>query len=201
MVRRWSWFLLSGLLALGCGSSGQGNDSEAGANASTSATMPGPVDDHCSGVTPIVVSQASCHPPADAGTGDDAGDEEYGAVEDNAAGDDDDCKYHVSFTTTPVKLNENVTFNVTATALADGSAVTRANIQIESYVATNEFHVIPNDGTTTAETPVDSGQYKISPVKFDMSGQWVVRFHLFEECADLSDDSPHGHIAFYLNVP
>jgi len=36
---------------------------------------------------------------------------------------------------------------------------------------------------------------------FDKSGRWVVRFHFFESCSDVPDDSPHGHVAFYIDVP
>jgi len=187
---------LSGLLAAGCGSSNQASDAAVGGPVS------GALDNHCAAVTPIIVSQASCH-PAGSGTDDGSTDEESPVLY-NAAGDDDDCKYHVSFTSTPVRLNQNVAFNVTATLLdpgANGAPATGANIQIESYMADNPLQLIPNTGVTTAETPAGSGVYKISPVRFPMSGQWVVRFHLYEDCADLNDDSPHGHIAFLLDVP
>jgi hypothetical protein len=36
---------------------------------------------------------------------------------------------------------------------------------------------------------------------FDQSGRWVVRFHYFETCSDVPEDSPHGHVAFYIDVP
>ena len=38
-------------------------------------------------------------------------------------------------------------------------------------------------------------------VRFDAKGRWTVRFHLHEECADEAPDSPHGHIAFFIDVP
>jgi hypothetical protein len=187
---------LMGLLAVGCGSSNQTSDAAVG------GPVPGALDDHCAAVTPIVVSQASCHPAGSTADAD-AGTDEESPVLYNAAGDDDDCKYHVSFTSTPVRLNQNVAFTVTATLLdpaANGAPATGANIQIESYLADNPFVLIPNTGVATTESGV-SGVYKISPVKFTASGQWVVRFHLYEDCADLNDDSPHGHIAFLLDVP
>ena len=129
---------------------------------------------------------------------------EYGDTLYGTEGDDDDCKYQVSFTTSPVRLNDNVTLNVTATMLdpsANGAPVTGANVRIESYLSDNPYHLVPNNGTTTSESPAGSGKYKITPVKFDASGRWVVRFHLYESCSDLSPDSPHGHVAFYLDVP
>lgn len=180
------------LLASGCGSS---SDGPVGGPAS------GLADAHCSGVTPIVVNEASCHPAGNTGTDPGTTDEEAPVLY-NAEGDDDDCKYHVSFTTTPVRLNQNVTFDVAATLLAaPGTPATGADIQIESYVSDNQFHVLPNTGSTTVETPAASGKYAIGPVRFDASGRWVVRFHLYEDCSDLSEDSPHGHVAFYVDVP
>jgi hypothetical protein len=41
----------------------------------------------------------------------------------------------------------------------------------------------------------------VGPIVFDQPGKWVVRFHFFENCDDLVEDSPHGHAAFYVQVP
>jgi hypothetical protein len=164
----------------------------------------GEADNHCMGVTPIVVSQASCHVTAnpDAGaSGADGGAMAELPVNFGSSADDDDCKYHASFTTTPVLVNTNVTFNVTVTHLADGAPATNADVVLESYLADNLFHVIPNNGTTTTETPANSGKYVMKPIKFDASGRWVVRFHFYETCADILEDSPHGHVAFFYDVP
>ncbi|MFI5298794.1 MAG: hypothetical protein ACHREM_11915 [Polyangiales bacterium] len=83
------------------------------AGASDAGPGGGPVtgaqDTHCQGQAPQPVNPASCHvtdagPPHDAGTPADAsadvGADEtsasgFGATMCNAAGDDDDCKYHV----------------------------------------------------------------------------------------------------------
>lgn len=190
----------------GCTASSSGNDAGGpGGAGALGGPVAGPADDHCTNVTPIVVNQASCH-PANTGTDADAGPEEEAPILYNAEGDDDDCKYHVSFTSTPagITVNQNVTLNVTATLLAPpltGTPATNAAIVIESYLADNQFHVLPTSPPTAAETSAGSGQYKVTPVKFDISGRWVVRFHLYEDCSDLSDDSPHGHIAFYVDVP
>jgi hypothetical protein len=187
----------------GCSSSNGGDTSDAG----TGGPLSGMVDDHCSGVTPIVVSAASCQASPDGGTAPDdggtAGDggEPPPAILFNAEGDDDDCKYHLKFTTTAVKKNQNVTFKVTVTKLADGTPATAADVVIESFLADNDLHPIPNNGTTTTESPAASGIYTVAPVKFDATGRWVVRFHLYESCFDLVPDSPHGHAAFFFDVP
>lgn len=199
IARRLSFSAISMLLGcasvMGCGSSSPSGPA--------GGPVTGALDDHCAAVTPIVVNPASCHPADTTGDDDaDGGVEEESPVLYNASGDDDDCKYQVAFTSTPVRMNENVTFTVTASDLAPpatGTAVTGANIQIESYVADNQFHVIPNTNPSVSEAP--AGTYKVGPIRFDMSGRWVVRFHLFEDCSDLTDDSPHGHIAFYVDVP
>ena len=156
------------------------------------------------GVTPVLTTQALCHVTVDAGTsGDDGGaSDDAGAAEDftvyfGSVADDDDCKYHVSFTTTPVLVNTNVTFNVTATKLAENNApASGADVVLESYLADNDFHVIPNNGTKTTESPAGSGKYTMKPIKFDASGRWVVRFHFYESCDDILEDSPHGHITY-----
>src|SRR5437763_180343 len=64
----------------------------------------GEADNHCMGVTPIMVSQASCHVGADAaatsldgGASDDGGAVGETPVHFGSVTDDDDCKYHVSF--------------------------------------------------------------------------------------------------------
>jgi len=189
------WFpttLLLGFAALaGCGSSSEGP---------VGGPVSGLADAHCAGVTPIAVNQASCHPAVT--TTDPGTTTEEAPVLYNAEGDDDDCKYHVAFTSTPVRLNQDVTFDVTATLLASpGTAATGANIDIEAYVADNQFHVLGDLPPAAPESPTGSGHYKVTPVKFDASGRWVLRFHLYEQCSDLTADSPHGHVAFYIDVP
>lgn len=200
--------LVIAVIGLACGSasnqtdsSGQ-RDSSVESDAAVGGPVAGKLDDHCALVTPVVVSQASCSPGA--GAGGVPGATEIPPVRYNASGDDDDCKYHVSFTTTPVVLNENVTFDVTATLLdpaANSAPATGADVQLESYLADLQFHLIPNTNPTTSESPASSGHYEITPVRFDTSGRWVVRFHLYENCLGAAADSPHGHIAFYLDVP
>jgi len=197
----------------GCSSSSSNNNGDASA---VSGAVTGPVDDHCSAVTPIVVNSASCSVTTlpDAGAAEEDGGQtpqEMPATEYNAEGDDDDCKYHVSFTTTPaVKLNTNITFKVTVTKKADGTPATGAvnaqgdGVAIEGYVdSTTTVHVLPNTtpATTASETPAGSGVYTIGPIKFDASGRWIVRFHLYETCTDVLEDSPHGHVAFFFDVP
>jgi hypothetical protein len=195
-------FLVCGV-GLGCSSSSSPTAVDGGVGIVTGA-----IDNHCSAVTPILTSQASCHPAdagapaADAGAPDDAGAEPMAPVLFNAEADDDDCKYHVKFSTTPVLKNQNVTFNVTVTKLAENNApATNADVVIESFLADNDLHPIPNNGTKTTESPAASGKYTVTPVKFDASGRWVVRFHFYENCEDLLEDSPHGHVAFFYDVP
>ena len=158
--------------------------------------MAGPADTHCDlpdgGVFAQVTHLSVCNLPVQ-----DAGPTDYGATMYNSAADDDDCKYHVAFTVSPVQKNLNVTFTVTATTLIDGLAATGADVLTETFL--NDTHPAPNSGTTTTESP--PGTYSIGPVLFDESGQWMVRFHLHENCQDQTADSPHGHAAFFISVP
>ncbi|MEO8214674.1 MAG: hypothetical protein ABI560_15840 [Myxococcales bacterium] len=192
----------------GCGSSASVNyDSGVG------GPVTGDLDNHCVGHEPVVVSMASCHPATSDGgsTGPDAGaqtdagttPEPEAPILFNAEGDDDDCKYHVKFMITAAKVDQNATIRLTVTHLADGKPAVGATVNdgmsIESYLKDNDGHFIPNNNTAYTETP-GTGVYTISPVKFDAAGRWVVRFHLYERCSDANEDSPHGHVAFYLDV-
>jgi hypothetical protein len=161
----------------------------------TGGPVVGPQDMHCDlpdgGIMSQVVDLTTCHLNADAGA------PVYGPTNDNAQANDDDCKYHVSFTATPVQENINVTFTVTAAYLATGQPATGSNMLTETYL--NDTHPAPNSNTQTTEQA--GGVYQIGPVVFDEPGQWTVRFHLHEECQDATDDSPHGHVAFFIAVP
>jgi hypothetical protein len=176
----------------------------------------GRLDTHCDGVTPIVVNPSSCSAPAPtadaAAPADDGGAAapEFGDTMYNAAGDDDDCKYSVSYTDSPtVKVNQSMIFKLVLRKLADGTPATGAagpkgeSVNIESFLSAQESHVLPNTTPpmTATETPANSGIYTISPVVFDASGRWVVRFHFNENCTDNLEDSPHGHAAFFFDVP
>jgi hypothetical protein len=163
----------------------------------------GAQDTHC-GTTVQATSAASCHP--DAGPPDDAGGGGDGGTEEtrfNAESDDDDCKYHLSWTSTPVRENTDVTFTVTATNKTDKSALTPpagyAGDPIRAEVFLNETHPAPNSGEKGAMT--SPGTYTAGPIHFDKPGRWTVRFHFFEDCDDTVEDSPHGHAAFYVDVP
>jgi hypothetical protein len=163
----------------------------------------GAVDMHCAGMPAQATSQSVCGltAPADAGT--DAGTggsaSAYGVTMFNAEGDDDDCKYHVAWTSTPIGEGRFVTFNVVATTKTDGKPLTGAAPMAEVYL--NTIHPAPN--TTPDQSPTEGppGTYAIGPIEFDAPGQWTVRFHFYEVCSDISPESPHGHAAFYVDVP
>jgi hypothetical protein len=177
------------LAAAACSSSGGG------------VTGGGPVagtqDTHCSAVPAQATSQADCHLTSDGGTGG-AMTSAYGPTLFNGSGDDDDCKYHVSWTSTPIGENRDVTFTVTATTLTDDKPLgADANPLVEAYLSST--HHAPNTDQVATETA--PGTYTIGPIRFDASGQWTVRFHFYEDCSDIAADSPHGHAAFYVQVP
>jgi len=154
----------------------------------------GALDKHCT--LPDGGVQVQPTDPAACQTGG-AGVTNYGGTMYNSEADDDDCKYHLKFTVSPVYQNTDVTFTVTATKKADGSAAAGANVDPEVFL--DATHPAPNSNQhTTESTP---GTYKVGPVRFDKAGQWTVRFHLFEQCLDTVPDSPHGHGAFFIDVP
>jgi hypothetical protein len=46
-----------------------------------------------------------------------------------------------------------------------------------------------------------AGTYTLGPLRFDKKGKWTLRYHIRGDCVDLTEDSPHGHVAFFLDVP
>ncbi len=200
---------------------------DAGSCSSPGGPVTGPEDQHCyesdGGAiiqptsTPGCYADAAAPSPGDdgGGGGDDGGgmdagdigncgDSDYGATEYNDHGSDDDCKYDVQWTSTPICLNQPAYFTVIVTKRTDGSALTGANPRPDVVLSCD--HPVPNgpDGkpTARAQSPeVAPGTYVVGPIVFDKSGKWVFRFHFNEECLDISAESPHGHAAFWVNVP
>ena len=180
----------------------------------------GAQDTHCDSPTgPIVqvVDQAACTGPlpgGDAGTGDggDAGDDGggapdagggclagYGPTMFNQSGADDDCKYDVQWTSTPICEGQPTYFTVTATYRVDHTPVTGAYPVPD--VVLDCTHPIPNTPRWVDPSPeISPGVYTVGPIVFDQPGQWVFRFHFFEHCND-DPASPHGHAAFFVDVP
>jgi len=155
----------------------------------------GALDTHCSpdgGTVVQPTDPSACHPD-----GGDVPVVDYGPTLYNAEADDDNCKYHVNFTVTPVRQNQDVTFTAVAKRKTDGMAAAGAKTSLEVFL--NDTHPAPNSGQRSTEAP--AGTYNIGPIRFDQPGQWTVRFHLYEECSELLRTSPHGHVAFYISVP
>ncbi len=122
---------------------------------------------------------------------------EYGPNSYGYEADDDDCKYHVKWSATPICENAGVTFTVTVTTKTDGKPVTGAGTYIEAVLG--DTHPAPDSNPTTKETT--PGTYQIGPVRFDKPGQWTVRFHIHGECTDVAETSQHGHAGFFVDVP
>jgi hypothetical protein len=137
---------------------------------------------------------------AGAGGAGDGTDEPFEVRYSNVA-QDDDCKYDVSFTNGCIEQNRPVYFTVTLKKrdAADAPATGDTPNSPEIYLESEPSHISPSFGIKAPEGP--PGTYKIGPVLFDAAGRWVVRFHFFEECSDVPEDSPHGHVAFYIDVP
>lgn len=201
--------------AFGCGSPNA--RSSAAAAPAASGEVVGPADTHCAGSAPVVVSIAAC---SGVGPGDDGGAppfdgdagaaNRYGPPMYNDFGADDACKYTVRFTDSPaVAVGRPMSFDLAIASLADGGPVTGATesqghgVWVEGFLLDDQTHPLPNTSPSMAatETPAASGTYAISPVVFDASGRWVLRFHIFEICSDRLPDSPHGHASFYFDVP
>ncbi|MEI9949383.1 MAG: hypothetical protein WDO74_10470 [Pseudomonadota bacterium] len=134
-------------------------------------------------------------------------DSEYGDTLPNSEGDDDDCKYHVSWTSTPIRGTRNVTFTVTTKDLAtDQPLESLAGDQklplsrVEVYQPCEPTRLGPVQNSQAEFEETAPGVYQAGPVRFDQPGRWVVRFHFYEQCND-GEGSPHGHVAFFVDVP
>jgi hypothetical protein len=116
------------------------------------------------------------------------------------AADDDDCKYRVSFTNSCVGVNQPVTFTLSLTRKFDNQPGSGTNPAFpEVFLESDPTHISPSNDITATEGP--DGTYAIGPIVFDVPGRWVIRYHYFETCSDVAEDSPHGHAAFYIDVP
>lgn len=161
----------------------------------------GAEDDHCIDADGSEITQAigMCVTGGEAAEEGEE-DEEAHPILSGREADDDDCKYHVRFENTCVALNEPVTFTLSLTRKFDGmpgAGTTPAYPEV--FLADDASHISPSNDITAREGP--AGTYEIGPIVFDRSGRWVIRFHYFENCSDLPEDSPHGHVAFYIDVP
>jgi hypothetical protein len=186
---------LLALLALSCGALG----ASCGSSAPATGPVGGPVtdasDQHCMpngtlAAQPVGMCMAAGG--EDGGTAPDYGETLYGSD-----GYDDDCKYHVSFESTPIRKDASVTFTVTVDQLDPAKPALGADLFAEVYLT--PVHPAPNSGQKTTE--VGGGVYKVGPIVFNASGIWTVRFHMYEMCSDVNTDSPHGHAAFFIQVP
>ena len=195
-------------LVAACSSSTSSTPAPAALSFSSAAAVAGASDMHCAGKL-TEVSQAACHATpaaAEAGAGDaDSGSSDggageptpdYGPPQPGSEGEDDDCKYHVKWQSTAIAESTDVTFQILATVRKDGSVLAGATPYAEIYL--NAMHPAPNTKVTTTETA--PGTYTIGPVRFDVAGEWNVRFHFNDQCTD-SERSPHGHVAFFVKVP
>jgi hypothetical protein len=189
--------VVTGALALaGCGSSSPSGP--------VGGDVPDASDQHCivNGVM-TVQTVGVCLPvgqgSADAGADGAVPMVDYGPPLYNNVGYDDDCKYKVSWTSTPIRKNEPVTFTVTVIGLDPAGPITGEGVdEIEAFMTVG-VHVNPDHDTTFKSK--GAGVYEVGPVTFDESGSWTVRFHIFEDCSDAPADSPHGHAAFFIDVP
>jgi len=160
----------------------------------------GPADEHCGAAGAIMSHKVGmCLTGLVDGGASDGGTTmpSVGETLYNSEGYDDDCKYHVSFTSTPVRLDASVTFTLTVGGLDPAGPVKGASVDAEVYL--DRLTPAPNTHPTGKEK--SPGVYDFGPVKFDKPGRWTVRFHLFEECSDSNADSPHAHVAFFIDVP
>jgi len=179
----------AGLLGAAC-------SSNSGPTGPVGGPVTGELDMHCKDADGGVIAQPVGLCMTGGGEPDGGVIVEEGAPMFNAEGDDDDCKYHIRWTSTPVRENASVTFTVTLTKLVDMTPATGAGLHAEVFLTDTHPAAPPPEAAESA-----GGKYTVGPIKFDAPGDWTVRFHFYEECNDAPEDSPHGHGAFFVHVP
>jgi hypothetical protein len=171
---------------------------------------PGPADNHCllpdGGSFFQFTQDLSCH--SDASPGDDGGATcSYGPTAYGQESDDDGCKYHVKWTSTPICAGaDGVNFDLYVTSKETGWPQQGAGAIAETFMTSptdsgcemDSAHRGPNTGVRLTE--LGPGGYS-GRIVFDVPGQWIVRFHFFEDCDSLLPASPHGHAAYHVTVP
>jgi hypothetical protein len=206
----------------GSDSASRGTTSDANAEAASTCASPGeatpgPVDTHCvlpdGGTLTQPTSTESCHSDVGIPSDDGGGDQgcEYGETMFGYESDDDDCKYHVKWSSTAIcEGSPGVVFTVVVTNKTDGTPLTSAQPYAEVFTTTPgdwdaaafcdtmSTHPTPSGTVTLAENP--PGTYT-GTILFDQPGQWTVRFHFHPECSDVLPDSQHGHAAYHITVP
>jgi hypothetical protein len=206
-------------LACACSTSSGGTDAgiPVAMCAHPGAATPGPADDHCATGAPDggpVVEEVTQGCKLDAAPpGDDGGLTcPYGTTNYGMEADDDDCKYHVAWTSTPICETPGASyFTIHATYKSNRMPLTGAAPTVEVFVTSPPDcgaglpvcdTCTPHPGPMYAVHLVESspaGTY-VAPVEFDQPGIWTLRFHFFDGC----DDTPntlHGHVAFHVTVP
>lgn len=191
-------------LASACGGGDSGGSCE-----TSGGPVTGAADTHCTAPQPI--TEEACHPGTARGAAPDAApapgdaaapdappeeEEEYGPTLFNGEGDDDECKYHYVWSSTGICQGADVYFDVTVTNKETGAPATGGDVRAEVFL--DETHPAPNSDQVVVETA--DGVYHVGPIRFDAAGRWTTRFHVRESCED-GEESPHGHAAFFVDVP
>jgi hypothetical protein len=148
----------------------------------------------------IFTADAGAAPPA---SDPDASTNGYGPTMYGSAGNDDDCKYYLSWIATPIQEKADTYFTVTVLRLQDMQPATCAGIGADLSLDPVDDAAFSTHGVAAPANPAPEimpGVYQVGPIRFDAPGTWTVRFHLFEECTD-TPASPHGHAAFFVKVP
>lgn len=188
------------VLVAGCGDDTTAGGADMGVADMAICIGGGPVsgaaDSHCGG-TFVTVDPNMCD--VDAGDSSGGGGDDFGDTMYNSSGNDDDCKYFVSFTVAGgACVGADTFFTVTLEDATTKAPITGAKAVRPEVFETSTALPVSTAASTTTE--MSGGVYKIGPVQFKKSGNYTVRFHFFEDCTD-TETSPHGHAAFFINVP
>ena len=225
-MRSIHWLLIASAGGLFVGAGCSSSDAPP-SSAPVGGAVVGAENDRCAGDPGVVVDPAACKtaPSAEGeggapgeSEGESAGgatdchlahDADFGETLYGSSGADDDCKYNVSWTSTPIRRGDNVTFTITAASIADGEPLKRVASQatgalplsrVEPYLPCEPTHLGPLGNLTAPVKETAPGVFEVGPIVFDKAGRWALRFHFYETCFD-SEASPHGHVAFFVDVP
>ena len=195
------------LALVGCGgSSKSGTDGGADMAASLmckGAPVAGAQDMHCysdAGNLFVSVDEAQCTVDA----GDDSGDggSDFGDTMYNTTGNDDDCKYSVSYVVSSGGIceNEDTYFTVTLKNAIAGTPVTGGTANGNTFRAevflTDTHRPTPRSRRRSTWAAASTRWARIRSMVRSVDGSLPLLRELHR-----TPTSPHGHAAFFVNVP
>jgi hypothetical protein len=189
---------------------GGGGDAASATCNNPGGATEGVADTHCALSDGGSRVQTIDFPQCGADAGPDAGSRAcpYGETAFGHEADDEDCKYHIKWTSDPV-CNATLDargyvigtqFTLTVTNRADNSPLSRAaKLTVDASRTSPAGAGCDDSALPSFQLGATDGTYA-GNIEFDQAGQWTIRVQIDDNCVNLPA-SPYGHVAFRVTVP